>query len=248
MHRLPLILCALAVLGSLVSAALFFQIGNSKQVLESRLADSHVQVARLKADLATANEQTGSLKDRLRESDTRLTHTREQLTAAEARVAQTERDHAQTKTVLEVYDLTARALADEIAALRADLADVRATYAPPETVAAYKSSISELEKQLAAARSGAIAPGVAGGSTAVFTNRAGRATILTVGPQGAFVVLNFGSTRGAKLGQKLAVSQGTSDIATVLISDVRANFSIAQVLPDSLRGVLQRGDSAVLLR
>ncbi len=82
----------------------------------------------------------------------------------------------------------------------------------------------------------------------MFTNRAGRATILTVGPENAFVVLNFGSARGAKLGQKLAVSQGTSDVATVQISDVRAHYSIAQVLTDSLRGVLQKGDSATLIR
>ena len=48
--------------------------------------------------------------------------------------------------------------------------------------------------------------------------------------------------------QTLLDSPGTSEIATVLISDVRANFSVAQVLPDTLRGVLQKGDSAVLLR
>ena len=78
--------------------------------------------------------------------------------------------------------------------------------------------------------------------------RAGRATILTVGPESAFVVLNFGSARGAQLGQKLAVSQGSDEVATILISDVRANFSVAQVLPDTLRGVLQKGDLAVLIR
>ena len=62
------------------------------------------------------------------------------------------------------------------------------------------------------------------------------------------MVLNFGSARGAQLGQKLAVSQGIDEVATVSISDVRTNFSVAQVLPETVRGVLQKGDLAVLVR
>ncbi len=248
MHRLPLLLCAVAVLGSIASAALFFQIGNSKQLLEYRLADTASRVNRLEADLAAATEQNGALKGQVRALDADLADTRVKLTTAESRVTQGDLALAQTKSVLEVYELTARALAGEITALRQDIADIRASHASPEAVAAYKSAIAELEKQLASARTGTATPGLSAASTAVFTNRAGRATILTVGPENAFVVLNFGSARGATLGQKLAVSQGTSEIATVLISDVRANFSVAQVLPDTLRGVLQKGDSAVLLR
>ena len=44
------------------------------------------------------------------------------------------------------------------------------------------------------------------------------------------------------------MQRGTDEVATVLISDVRTNFSVAQVLPDTLRGVLQKGDLAVLIR
>jgi hypothetical protein len=86
-----------------------------------------------------------------------------------------------------------------------------------------------------------------GASTAVFANRAGRATVLSVGPSNAFVVLDYGSDRGAQVGQQLAVSQGTTVVATVLISDVRPHFAIAQVQPDTVRAVLQKGDLAVLI-
>ena len=109
-------------------------------------------------------------------------------------------------------------------------------------------TIAELERQLATARNGAALPAAAGASTAVFTNRAGRSTVLSVGPQGSFVVVNFGSARGAQLGHRLNISQGTIAVATAVISDVRAHFSVAQVQPESLRGVLQKGDSAVLIR
>ena len=248
MQRLPLLLCALAVAGSIASAVLFFQIGNSKQLLEQRLADADTRAARLDSALAAANEQNGALKTRLTGLDAELSVAKTKLTTAETQLSQTQSDLTHAKSVLELYDQTSQALAQEIAALRADVDELRTTHAPPEAVAAYKSTIAELEEQLAAARTGTAAPGAVAASTAVFTNRAGRATILTVGPENAFVVLNFGSARGAKIGQRLAVNQGTSEVATVLISDVRANFSIAQVLPDTLRGVLQKGDSALLLR
>lgn len=248
MHRLPLLLCAVAILGSVASAVLYFRIGNSKQVLELRLADASVRASKLDADLAAANEQNGSLKSRVGTLDLELTATQSKLTAAESRTTQLSQDLTDTKSVLAVYEATTRALADEISDLRADLDESRTSNASPEAVAAYKGTIAELEKQLAIAKNGAARPGAAAAATAVFASRAGRATVMTVGPESAFVVLNFGSERGAKLGQKLTVSQGTTEVATVLISDVRANFSVAQVLPDSLRGVLQKGDSALLVR
>jgi septal ring factor EnvC (AmiA/AmiB activator) len=255
MHRLPLILCAIAVLGSALSGWLYVQAGNTKQVLELRLSDSTERAAKLDAALAGANEQNGALKEQngaLKATtatlDRELADNRAKLSAAEQRVAQTAQDLIDTKSVLAVYEATTRALGDEVAALRQDLDESRASNASPEAVQAYKATIAELEKQLAVAKNGAtLTPGT-GGSTAVFASRAGRATILTVGPQSAFVVLNFGSARGAKLGQKLTVSQGPNEVATIAISDVRANFSVAQVLPDSLRGVLQKGDSALLIR
>ncbi len=248
MHRLPLILCVIALLGSAASAVLFFRIGNSKQVLEQRLADSSARSTKLDADLATANERAGSLTARAATLDSELTATKSKLSAAEARASDLSRDLAQTRDVLAFYEATARTLTDDVTALQKDLADSRTSNAAPEAVAAYKSTIAELERQLATARNGAAAPATAGASTAVFASRAGRATVLTVGPESAFVVLNFGEARGAKLGHKLTVSQGTNVVATVQISDLRANFSVAQVLPETLRGVLQKGDSAVLIR
>jgi hypothetical protein len=255
MHRLPLILCVIALLGSVVSAALFFRIGNSKQLLEQRLADASARTAKLDTDLAAANERAGALTARAARLDADLAATRTQLdttrtraAAAEARAIDLDRDLGQTRAVLALYEATAAALAADVTALQRDLAASRASHAAPDAVAGYKAAIAELERQLATARNGAAAPATAGASTAVFASRAGRATVLTVGPGNAFVVLNFGEARGAQLGHRLAVSQGAQVVATVQISDLRENFSIAQVLPESLRGVLQKGDSALLIR
>lgn len=256
MRHTPLIvLCTFALLGAVFSGALYIKIGNSKQILAAELASSHDRATRLQADLAAANEQTGSLKAKVAALDASLESTRAELVAttdklssAELRAVVLDHDLSSAKKLLTLHEQNAKALAAEVASLRSDLDDSRNSNASPEAVAAYKNTIAELEKQLATARNGATAVIGYGAATAAFTNRSGRATVLNVGPSSAFVVLNYGSNRGAQLGQHLTVSQGTEIVATVLISDVRTHFSIAQVQPDTLRGVLQKGDSAVLVR
>ncbi|MBC7365736.1 MAG: hypothetical protein H7343_02810, partial [Undibacterium sp.] len=113
---------------------------------------------------------------------------------------------------------------------------------------AYRATIAELERQLATAKNGAALPTAAGASTAVFSSRrsSASAAVVSLGPESAFVVLNYGSARGARLGQRFALRNGADLLATVLISDVRTQFSVAQVEPDSVRGVLHKGDSAIL--
>jgi septal ring factor EnvC (AmiA/AmiB activator) len=248
MHRLPLILCALALLGTSVSAVLYFRIGNSKQLLELRLNESQSRSARLESDLTAARSRHDELRQQISTGEVALARAGEKLTAAEARAQQLDRSLSDTRSVLAVYESTTRALGDELAALRRDLEQSRTSNATPEAIQAYKNTIAELERQLASARNGAALPSAAGASTAVFSSRVGRASVLNVGPANAFVVLNFGSARGAQLGHKLTINQGNAIVATVVISDVRSNFSIAQVQPDTLRGVLQKGDSALLIR
>ena len=248
MNRSALLLCIVALAGAVISAALYVRIGNSKHLLELQLNDSTSRATKLQTDLATANEQNGTLKANLAAATTELSAAREKISASEMRIVVLDHDLKQAKTMLSLQEQNTRALASEVTSLRSDLDDAHNSAASPEAVAAYKNTIAELERQLANARNGAAAPTAAGAATAVFASRPGRATVLTVGPASSFVVLNFGTARGAKLGQKLNVSQGNEVVATVLISDVRANFSVAQVQPESLRGVLQKGDSALLIR
>ena len=92
MPRLALFLCLLALLGSAVSAALYFQIGNSKQVLELRLADANTRAAKLDADRARVNEETGRLTAKVASGSGELQHARADLAAAGTRPAQLELD------------------------------------------------------------------------------------------------------------------------------------------------------------
>jgi hypothetical protein len=254
MRWLLILFFVVAILVSAFSTYRFLEVRSAHQALELRLTDAQARAGKLDSDLAAAHETTGMLKAQVGSLGAALTAAQAQTAAAEAeasaaktRVGKLELNLSQAKQVVAIYEMTARSLADEVVALRKDLEDTRSSHAAPEAVEAYKTTIAELERQLATARNGAAVP-AAGSSTAVFASRAGRATVLTIGPDNAFVVLNFGAVRGAQLGQKLTVNQGTHVVATVLISDVRANYSVAQVLPETLRGVLQKGDSAVLIR
>lgn len=255
MPRAPLVFCAIAFASAALLGFLRFQSENARQLAEHQLAAEAARATLLAADLAASREQNVALKAKLGSVDAELANSQAALAAAQSRTTQLDRELLQAKATLAVHETNARALAGELSAVRQDLADIRATHASPATVAEYRGTIAQLERQLAAI----VAPAARGNSaesarshadesTATLTNRAGRATVVSVGPQSAFVVLDFGAERGAHIGQKLDVNQGTLPIATVLISDVRPNFSIAQVLPDSLRGVLQRGDPAILLR
>lgn len=248
MNRSLVTLSAVALLAAAVMTILYLRLGHAKELVEIQLADTASQNEKLSSDLTTAKAQGDALQSKLAVAEAGLETSKAKLAASETRATQLDRDLGQAKNRLSLQEQNARALATEIASLKADLAEARASSVSPDAVAGYKNTISELERQLAAATNGAAAPSAAGAATAVFTSRGGRATVVSVGPENAFVVLDFGSTRGAQLGQSLSITHGTETVATALISDVRTNFSVAQVQPDSLHGVLQKGDLALLLR
>jgi septal ring factor EnvC (AmiA/AmiB activator) len=248
MNRLLPILCILALAGAGALGYLRFQSEKARRTLQAQLGAEANKVQTMSVELEAAKEESGALTAKVRALESDLGAAKANLASATAKATQLDNALSQARATLAVHEQNAKALATELATLRRDLEDTRAANASPEAIATYKNTIAELERQLASVQNGAAAPSAAGASTAVFASRPGRAMVVTVGPGNAFVVLNYGADRGAALGQRMTVSQGTDVVATVLISDVRPNFSIAQVLPDTLRGVLQKGDSALLIQ
>lgn len=245
-RRSLLILVTIALGGAVLFAALYYRAQAENTRVGQLLDHESRRSAKLADELATAKVETSAMTVKISFLETEVSGAQTKLAAADARAAQLDRDLAQTKGALSVYELNARALANELSNLRQELASRRAAETSPEAVAAYKATIADLERQLAVAGNGAAVTNVAGASTAVFTSRVSRATVLTVGPSNSFVVLNFGTRRGAKVGQQLDVTQDGLPVATVALSDVRSDFSIGQVLPASLRTPLQKGNLAVL--
>jgi hypothetical protein len=70
--------------------------------------------------------------------------------------------------------------------------------------------------------------------------------VLRVGSAGTFVITDFGVNSGATVDRRLVVARGTKVLARVQISNVREDFSIAQVLPGTAKAQLQPGDFVLL--
>ncbi len=119
--------------------------------------------------------------------------------------------------------------AGRIATLEAGMAATEASRATTRRVAGFDS-----------------APATGAGAAVLTTHRSRLASVVSVGPSSALVVINYGASHGALPEQRLFIRRGTETLATVHISDVRENFSIAQVRPDTLQAALHKGDSAVL--
>lgn len=249
MPRAPIVFCTIAFLCAGVLAYLRFESEKAKAALDAQLAAETIRASRLAGELATTREERTALTSAVSRLEADVGAGKASLAASQTRIAQLERELTQAKATTAVHESNARALTAEVAALRQDLSAARAAETSPEKVAAYKSAIAELERRLATATGGTVATGAGDGpaATAVFSRRSMVATVLSVGPENAFVVLNFGTERGAQSGQRLNIVQGTEPVAMVHISEVRPSFSIGQVLPESLRGVLQKGDAAILL-
>ncbi|MBC8041006.1 MAG: hypothetical protein H7Y06_10715, partial [Opitutaceae bacterium] len=62
----------------------------------------------------------------------------------------------------------------------------------------------------------------------------------------AFVVLNVGSAQGVKAGQNFNITRGGATVASAQVSSVQENYAIAQVASASLRGGLNKGDTATV--
>jgi len=241
MNRLLLFLSLLAFTVSGSLGALYWQ------ALETR-RDLAARNTALDGQLAATRELASSFQQQAVAAGARLDAVKTSLTSAETRAIRLTADLATARATLAAREQAERTFRDELGSLRRDLADTRAAAIPAEQVEAYKNTIAELERQLATAKNGAALTTAAGASTAVFSSRAGRssAAVMSVGPENAFVVLNYGANRGAQIDQRFAIRSGPDLLATVRISDVRSQFSIAQVEPDSLRGVLHKGDLALL--
>ncbi|MCC6414768.1 MAG: hypothetical protein IT582_02530 [Opitutaceae bacterium] len=193
------------------------------------------------AELAASDQTRERLQQQLLELDTELGATKTKLTATELSKIQIARELATARTEIS-------GLAAEHASLRAEHAQLQqklsaAQPVPRELISGYENTIARLERELAAARQGSAAT-----SPVLATDRTRSTLVVSVGPSDAFVVLNYGADHGALPAQKFLLQRGTDTLGVALISDVRARHSIAQVDPQSLRGALHKGDSAVIAR
>lgn len=246
MRNLTLILCLVALAGSVASGVLFFLVGNTKQELHQNWQNAEARLASTQARLDAAEERNTALQDRNRVLD--------------ADVAAAKRDLSETRLSLEqlqqAFDLAEESRLAAVAARESAIGNLTAAHTELEALRVQlSSSISPSEAQRyrrtivdLEARAAELEQLVARKNTdpALVAGRAQYAQIIKVGPRNSFVIINFGSHHGARANQRLVVSRGETRLARVEISRVAEHYSIAQVLPESLSGNLRQGDAATL--
>lgn len=243
MKNLSIIITLLAVIAAAILGGLYWRTASDNSRLELSLSSARSQNQALTANLATSQELTEQQQAQLHALDADLGETKISLTSARSNLIILQREVEELEQNLVESNEIQRDLSGEVSSLNAALAQARASEASPETIASYQQAISNLEQQLATLQS----PTTQAPAMPVLTTHRSRSTrVVSVGPSNAFVVLNYGASHSALPSQKMAIRRGTKQLATAQISDVRENYSIAQVRPDSLRDTLQKGDVATL--
>ncbi len=230
-----------------------------KADLETQVTRLSRQNADLRYELKQASRQATDIGQRAVELDSQLGSAKVRTTATEARNVQlarqlTEREQREVALMAELATLrqqtTGRSQTDEAVVLPTLI--LTASPTPPSRPAAeaditapYRQRITELEEQLTRLLTRALAESLPEPVTPDATPAPPPHQVVRVGPAAAFVVLDYGTEHGAQPRAIIRLQRGTSELAQVQISDVRPRFSLAQVLPGTLKGQLQTGDLVV---
>jgi len=268
--RLYAVLASVVALG--LAVALVREQAASRELAE-RVTKLTRLNADLRYEFKQTARQAAEVGQHAVELDSQLGSTKARTKATEIKQVQLTRELTETKSQLSEREQREVALMAELATLRQKVAEASRMPAAPATtpapaavvatlpvisqpveppqpavdVAAYDRRIAELEQQLTQLLTRALADaGEAPAPEPAPAAAPASFQVVRVGPRDSFVVLDYGIEQGARLNDQLLLRRGTSDVARVQISDARPRFSLAQVLPDTLKGQLQTGDLVVL--
>jgi len=232
--------------------------------LQAQVTRLSRQNADLRYELKQASRQATDIGQRAVELDSQLGSAKVRTTATETKNMQlvrqlTEREQREVALMAELATLRQQTAdhnpSEEPAVLPTLILTASKESAPPAPtppapeadLGPYRQRIAELEEQLTRLLTRALAETLPEPVTPATQGEPAPAPhqVVRVGPAAAFVVLDYGETHGARPQAIIRLQRGTSELALVQISDVRPRFSLAQVLPGTLKGQLQTGDLVV---
>jgi hypothetical protein len=267
---LYLTLAALLLAGA--GGTIYFNRQAEKNAQHAASVERELIAARTEA--TQQRERADKLIAKATELDTQLGHAKTRSTATETKNSQLSRELTAAKSSLSEREQREVALIAEIESLRQRIQSATASAAPapvatgplppssatvapePPTAATSQASldieesrarIASLEAQLTDLLTRALAEPITPTPTAP-TATAPTFQVVRVGPRDAFVVVDYGASDGATIGDELALTRGTTVVARVQISDARSKFSVAQVLPATLKRQLQPGDFVLIAK
>lgn len=240
---------ALAVLAALASALFYWSLNSEQKDASAQLDFSKRQLSNLaaqKEELQTkVEQQAASLEEQSSERDRH----KSEVASLTAQLGQLQRENLRLLDEKEARQATERRLQDENARLKSELAQTRARSVPQETLEEHANTIARLEREILELRQ-TRATQQAESQAALAKPPAEPAiqgSVLTVGKEASFVVLDVGYSDGVRLQNELVVQHAETPIAKIQITEVKENLSIARVLPESLVKTPQIGDSVTSL-
>lgn len=232
------LLTVLAILGGIAAGALFYLIKGQKETLISERDGLRVEKASLEAKRDELNGQVVDLQGRNSAMSSELGEVKTRNTTLEARANQLNRDLAQSRANAEAAQNDARKATEESALLRKKTIELTAEL---ETAREGQSGeIKELRDQLAKIKENGLIPAANNGAPLPTINT----SVASVGPRSAFVVLNAGSSQGLAAAMKLAIRRDGEVVAQAVVTELRENLAVAQVIPNTLTKAPRSGDSA----
>lgn len=242
MKATSLVFGGLAAVAAGVAALIHVRAAAAQERLSVALASAEVERDTAAADLEAANARASVLAGRTTSLEAELTQARSQLETAEQRAIALARDVDTLRASVAEQEAVGAQLRATNAALTEELVQTRlhAAAADPAELEQLRHTVARLEAELADALA---APKLA----ADRTSPPAEVRVLGVGPENAFVVLDFGADQGAEPNRLLLVRRGSDPLATVAIGPVHPRHAVAHVVPDTLQGSLRVGDRAFLL-
>jgi peptidoglycan hydrolase CwlO-like protein len=245
------ILLTIALISTVWLGAAYYHLAGTNKILRKDLTTNRELVSAQAQTLKESQDENQQLRADLKSMDVDLGQTKTRITAAESAKIQLGRELRSTRETVTASEAKITELTQAIVGLQTELDESNSRQTSPASVAAYQSKIERLEQALAEANS-KVSPAPSAQDESpppgylLTTSRARTSLVMSVGPASAFVIVNYGAVHGALPAQLITIRRGTETVATALITDVREKFSIAQVQPESLRGALHKGDSAVI--
>ncbi|MFA6286916.1 MAG: hypothetical protein WC661_05970 [Opitutaceae bacterium] len=255
MKSLTLVLCVIALLGSAASTFFYFQIGDTKTKLEQQVVQEKGRTTAEQAKLTDANSQIDALQKSRAALDSDLGEAKSKLTSADNRNVELARNVDQLTNQVTAKDDAAKALNDEISGLKRDLASAKLAAVSPDEIANYKKTIETLQSRVAELEAGKPAATVVTNADGTTTTKPAPVApavglsgqVVSIGAQNGFVVINVGAAKGVQVNQTFNITRGTTTVASAQVSSVDDGYAIAQVITESLRGSLDKGDTATLV-
>lgn len=260
MNITSLILRSLAVLGAIAAIVLFFQVQGQKEVLETDLTSTRTELRSTQADLTQTRGELADETARANRLRSDLNEAEARATSLRARLDTTQENLREAQSNLRTANQEIASLTDERDNLNRALAESRRSLERLQDdtnaqIANFRSRISSLENQLEDAQTSEPDEFMANGGfgtperdtpetpTPVVAEGPIRGTILSVGPQNSFVVLNAGTMQGLIGNPRVMIIRDSQSIGEAVVSRIDDELAIAQIQPRSVRGTIQVGDS-----